>query len=94
MANKPKRELPWVLPTPTPGITLAIKCLAAGNANEGQQRMALKWIVEEVCGTYDQSFRPSGDRDTVFAEGRRFVGLALVREINLPAQLLRSKENG
>lgn len=63
--------------------TAAIKALAAGNANEGQQRRALAWIVNRVAGTYDMSYRPGSERDSVFAEGRRFVGLQIVKQINL-----------
>ena len=61
----------------------AIKALAAGVANEGQQKRALKWIIETVCATYDQSYRPDSERETVFAEGRRYVGLTLVKAVHL-----------
>ena len=59
----------------------AIKALAAGVANEGQQQRALGWIVNTLCGTYDLSFRDgdNADRNTAFAEGKRFVGLQLVK---------------
>lgn len=59
----------------------AIKALAAGKASEGQQQRALGWIINMLCGTYDMSFRPGpdGDRDTVFAEGKRYVGMQLVK---------------
>lgn len=63
--------------------TYAIKALAAGVANEGQQKRVLDWIVKTLCGTYDVSYRPDSDRDTAFAEGKRFVGLQLVKQINL-----------
>jgi hypothetical protein len=59
----------------------AIKALVAGVANEGQQKRALGWIINTLCGTYDLSFRPGdgGDRDTVFAEGKRHVGMQIVK---------------
>ena len=65
--------------------TLAIKALAAGNASEPQQKRALDWIINTLCGTYDLSYRPgeTGDRDTAFAEGKRFVGMQLVTQIKL-----------
>lgn len=64
--------------------TMAIKALATGTANDGQQKRALAWIINAVCGTYDLSFRPgeSGDRETAFAEGKRHVGLQIVKHIN------------
>lgn len=74
---------PW-LPAPyDEGDTYAIKALAAGVANEGQQKRALKWIIENLCGTYDQPYRPDGDRDTVFACAKMFVGQQIVKQINV-----------
>ena len=91
MKNRPSG--PWVPPVTPAHITLAIKGVATGTANENQQRAAMKWIVEELCRTYDLSYRPGSDRDTAFAEGKRFVGTTLVGEINLNNALLRSKNN-
>lgn len=62
----------------------ALRALQAGNATAEQQRVALKCIVEKMSGAYDVSFRhgEGGDRDTAFAEGRRFVGLQIIRHLN------------
>lgn len=72
----------------------AIKALATGTANEGQQKRALRWIIEVACGTYDLSYRPASDRETVFAEGRRFVGLQLVKALHLDTTKLRKDHGG
>lgn len=64
----------------------AVKALAAGVANEGQQKMVLALIINRIAGTYDMSFRPGGpegDRASSFAEGKRYVGNALVRLMKL-----------
>jgi hypothetical protein len=87
MSKKPAHQ-PW-MPAPYDpdgADTMAIKALATGTANEGQQRRALKWIIEAACGTYDLSFRPGpdGERETAFAEGKRHIGLQLVKHINGP----------
>lgn len=53
-----------------------------GGASEDQQKRALDWIINVGAGTYDMSYRPGGEegnRDTVFAEGRRFVGSQIVK---------------
>lgn len=79
---------PWK-PVPYDDIDVAaLKALAAGVANEGQQKRALRWIVETAAHTYDLSYRPGpdGDRDTAFAEGSRFVGQQVVKLINMPAK--------
>lgn len=86
---------PWS-PVPYDDMTvLAIKAVAGGTASDDQQRHAMRFIIEQMCATYDLSFRPGasdGDRATAFAEGRRFPGLQLVKLINLPLNALRKAE--
>lgn len=73
----------------------AFKALAAGNASEAQQRRALAWLINDAARTYDVSFSPASDRETSFAEGRRFVGLQVVKLLNMPAELIKGKpQNG
>lgn len=81
--KKPPVVEPW---HPAPYVdadTYAIKALASGVANEGQQKRALEWIINTLCATYDLSYRPGSDRDTAFAEGKRHVGLQLVKQVKL-----------
>ena len=81
--KKPIAAQPW---HPAPYVdadTYAIKALAAGNASEGQQKRALAWIINTLCGTYDLSFRPDSERDTSFAEGKRHVGMQIVKQVNI-----------
>lgn len=58
---------------------LAIRALDAGNASEAQQNIALHWIMRLAAGVDEVSYRPGadGDRETAFAEGRRFVGIQI-----------------
>ena len=87
MAAKPPPGAPWAPVEYEPADIGAIQAVARGTAEPHQQMRALRWIVEAACGTYDLSFRPESDRDTAFAEGRRFVGLQIVKlsKLNLPA---------
>lgn len=63
----------------------AIIALANGTATPDQQQRAMAWI-HYVCGTTDLSYRPGSDRDTAFAEGKRWVGLQIRKlEITNPA---------
>jgi hypothetical protein len=57
----------------------AIKATWDGRASEYQQRLAMQAIIHRIAEKDRQSYftGPSGDRDTAFAEGRRFVGLQL-----------------
>jgi hypothetical protein len=70
---------------------MAFKALAAGDANEFQQQRAITWLVNNAARTYDASYRsgPHGDRATAFAEGRRFVGLQIVKMVNYPLERLK-----
>lgn len=77
----------------------AVQAVAAGVANEGQQKRALDWIINTVAGTYELSFRSDadgGDRETAFSEGRRFVGMQVVKAVNMSPQILAElrKKNG
>jgi hypothetical protein len=76
---------PWDVPPADEYDIRAVKALAAGVASDGQQKRALDWIIRVAAGTYDLSFRPGVDgyRATEFAEGKRFVGLQLVRLVNM-----------
>ena len=92
--KKPPPGAPWA-PVAYEGADVgAIQALNRGDATPEQQRRALRYIVEVVAGTYDQSFRPDSERDTAFAEGRRFVGLTLVKLSKINPQLLRKNTDG
>lgn len=71
----------------------AFQALAAGTASAEQQRRVLTWLVA-ASGTYDLSYRPGvqGDRDTTFAEGKRHVGLQVVKLTRLNVGALRRTE--
>lgn len=74
----------------------AIQALMRGDATPDQQQRALRWIIEQAAGTYDQSFYPGGEdgrRNTDFAEGRRFVGNQIVKLTRLNASSL-TRERG
>lgn len=78
-------------PDYTFGQVIAVKALAAGEATPDQQKEALDWIINSAAGYYEISFRSDddgGDRETAFAEGRRFVGQQIVKFVNLPAKAL------
>lgn len=67
----------------------SLQALQRGEADEAQQIRALKFIVEQLCGAYDLSYRPSSAGDTAFAEGRRFVGLQLIKLLKLDYSEIR-----
>lgn len=93
MARAPKRSpvpawesAPFELPD-----AQALKALSNGEAEPQQQQRALRWIVHNVCRLNRLSYQPDSDRATAFAEGRRFVGLQVMRLIQTPNEDLKSE---
>ena len=90
-ADKPREAwhpAPWEIHE-----AAAVAALFAGNANPDQQRTAMKWILDGACNLYDLSYRPGpgGERDTAFAEGRRFVGQQIVKLAKLNTDAFRKR---
>jgi len=82
---------PWLPPKAEEADIAALQACARGMATPDQQKRAITWLVEKGAATYDLSYRPGteGDRDTVFAEGRRFVGLQIVKLLKFKLGLQR-----
>ena len=81
---EPQKD-PWMPFRETDQQRSALQALYDGVANEGQQKVALQAIFE-LCGLDDLSYRPDSDRDTAFAEGKRFVGLQLYKIAHIKAK--------
>ena len=80
-----------ILPPPRSQETAwALKGLLAGEADSGQQGLALRWIINQLCATYDFPYRPDSERDTNIALGKQFVGQQIVALINMtPEQITK-----
>lgn len=90
MARKAPVGAPWAPPPYTPEIVTAIQALNSGKDVPGYAaKKALDWIIDVCAGTYDLSYRPDSDRDTAFAEGKRFVGSQIVKLLKINPQRLR-----
>lgn len=81
-AWRPKAE-PWVPPDYDERVIYAVRALADGRATEGQQRVLFNWI-KYATGVEEMSFRPGpeGERNSAFAEGKRFVGLQVMKMLH------------
>lgn len=66
----------------------ALKSLHAGKATEAEQLMAVEYILNVLCNRAGNQFYPT-ERETNFAQGRKFVGDHIVGAIKAP---LTSKE--
>jgi hypothetical protein len=75
---------PYITPPPYElADVAALQALAQGTATADQQKWALDWIIIQAAGTYNLSFDTASERGTAFAEGRRFVGLQIVKMLKL-----------
>ena len=87
--NKPMRER-W-LPAEWEKFDAAcIQALARGEADSRQQQHALKVIVEQLAGTYEHTFVPRETETTMYLEGRRSVGLQIVKLVKVDLALIKN----
>lgn len=84
---------PWKPVEWEPADIAAIQALVRGDASPEQQRRAVDYIINDIAGTYDMSYRPDSERDSVFAEGKRFVGLTIVKAIKLNLARMRQAKS-
>jgi len=91
MAKPLKPLAPTPASTPAPYCIAdaeAMHALAEGRAEEGQQKRALKWIIEQACGTYQWAYRDN-QRETDVALGRQFCGQQVIGLIKIDISKLR-----
>lgn len=105
--SKPASFSPWAPikfhegPNPAPGTLnqadiVALHAVWNGEANPDQQKRALRVVVKQIAQAGDLSYRPDGmggERDTAFAEGKRFVGLAILKAaVDVPLHVWTGKK--
>jgi hypothetical protein len=86
-----KIPAPWEPPDYEKYEIACIQALAEGTAEPEQQKAALRLIVDKISLTYDMSYRPGSERDTAFAEGKRFVGNQIIRLTKLNLSRMKEK---
>jgi hypothetical protein len=95
MTSKKPRDPAWKPPEYTAQQVRAVRAVAQGTASEREQQIAMDWIVQQAAGTYELSYRSDadgGERETAMAEGRRFVGLQIVKLVNMSGALVDALE--
>ena len=70
----------------------AVQALIRGDCPPHQQQEFIRWLIEDCCATYDQSYRVD-PYNTAFAEGRRFCGNTVVKMTRLDVSKLERMEN-
>ncbi len=92
---KPREAAPWLPVKYRKADVVALQALRRGEATPDQQFRALEYIVGTISDRNGMSFRPGGldgDRDTAFAEGRRFVGNTIVRLTKLNLSKIKEEK--
>ena len=95
--RKAKQLVPTVQPTgsqPAPfnsSDAAAVQALAAGTANDGQQKRALKWILEGACQLPVWAYGKD-ERETYVALGRQLVGQQIMGLLKVNISNLKKVE--
>lgn len=74
---------------------IALRAVAAGEADPAQQKRAIEAIVTRIACADDMSFRADdhgGTRESDFAEGKRYVGLQVRKLLNTPLHILTGEK--
>lgn len=71
----------------------ALQRVYAGDATPEQQKRAMSWILTDLCRIKELGYHEN-DRDTAFAQGRKFPGLKLAEFITINLENLKKKEGG
>lgn len=89
---KPKAHLePWMpAPYDAPDVA-ALQALQEGNASEMQQKMGLAFIVKTLGMAYEHTHYPD-ERNTCFANGRRYVALQIIKMLQLDPKTMQPKK--
>lgn len=83
LEDRKQPENPLLAPDYTEADVQALRAVADGCGTEDQQKRAIKFIIEDICGAYDFAFRPGpADRETNVALGRQRAGQILVYFLN------------
>lgn len=84
---------PYLPPPYDESVIAAFRALYRGEASAAQQRAVLDYIVEILAAKDDLSYR--GDPyHTAFHEGRRFVGLQIVKMLKMVPAHRKQTEQG
>ena len=71
----------------------AVRAVAEGRATPEQQKRAMAYVVNALCGINDWPYRPgANDRDTNIGLGRQFVGHMISKMCRLDLSKVRRSD--
>lgn len=89
---KPRDFKPWFPAEYTDRDVAAIQAMAQGTATPEQQKAALLYIVNSICGDNDLPFFPGDHQACDFAAGKLFVGKQIKKLCLLDLYAIRNAE--
>lgn len=87
----PRKAHPGLVPLDQKAA-YAAQAMARGEATDSQQQYFLDWLINIAAGTYDEPFDPESQNVTDYRLGRRAVGLAVVKHLNVKIGKLKELE--
>lgn len=90
--TKPRDFKPWYPAQYSDKDVAALQAVASGNATPEQQKAALLYIVNTICGDNDLPFFPGDHQACDFAAGKLFVGKQIKKLCTLDLYALRQAE--
>ena len=69
----------------------ALQALWRGQAAPHQQKLAVDFIINKLCGTYEAHFYADSERNTSFALGRAFPGQQIMKLLKLNLSVFTGK---
>lgn len=82
---------PFECPEPEESEVAALRALYRGDADAHQQRLALALIVNKFARTHDLLICPGSPEGTGVMNGRAYVGMKILKYINLPVGKLENE---
>jgi hypothetical protein len=96
LVKEPEEKLPKRDPLERPDYleadVQALRAVNEGRATSDQQRRAMRFLINEICGNYDMPYRPDSSRDTDFALGKMWVGQTVVYFLKIAPTVTISDE--
>ncbi len=79
------------------GQAAALAALALGQASAAQQRIALRWILVDLCGVTRSPYTAGDPNHTLFLAGAHFAGVSIAQAAGMilfedPARRLEDRK--
>ena len=78
----------FIVPKYNAQMVRALKALEKGTATAYEQQLAMKFILDGLAATYQNTFVPEAPDQSAFMAGRAFVGQQIMKLLRLDPTIL------